>query len=298
MSQDDSPVTIYDRLNQSVTTNLFYYQKKKYMTKKERNIEHEITLVISSKNSNDIADSIAGLNSISGYILRPAENKNIYDIYYDTKDHLLMRSKLSLRIRNIEGAWLCTFKGKSSLADSGGIIRKEIELPWSKDNIKTILIELETKGIYLPNWEKIDQTKIPRKAMALLGLIIIQKRETLRTIRNIVDPNDKNGIILAELAIDRTIYQLQKQEVYHYEIEIEEKNPGNGKLLKQVCNELFKKYKKSALKWRYNKLSIGKALEHLEKEGSIQNIIYPDNNLKPVAYKRIKKYLDQNRTNK
>ena len=111
------------------------------MTKKERNIEHEITLVISSKNSNDIADSIAGLNSISGYILRPAENKNIYDIYYDTKDHLLMRSKLSLRIRNIEGAWLCTFKGKSSLADSGGIIRKEIELPWSKDNIKTILIQ-------------------------------------------------------------------------------------------------------------------------------------------------------------
>lgn len=255
--------------------------------------EHEITLVICSEDPDQIAQSVANLKMISGYPLMRMPDQNILDTYFDTNDKQLMRKKLSLRTRRIDDTWKCTMKGKSEPADSGGILRKEIELPWSVDKFKQIIRKLKVYGIILPEQNIGNQLDDPRKIIQSLPLQIIQERKTTRIIRNVVHPDANSGIILAELAIDKTKYKLKKESIFHYEIEIEEKKPGNSKLLKAICDELLAKHDESLLNWKISKLKTGLVLEQLEKEGVMQHLIFNNNYLTLDGYKAIEQIKKQ-----
>jgi hypothetical protein len=123
-----------------------------------------------------------------------------------------------------------------------------------------------------------------------LRLIIIQNRHTQRRIKNIVTLEDKNNI-LAEMAIEQVIFHIIENDVYHYGIEIEDKDANGSNARTFLINELLSsKYGKMLIKWKYGKISIGIGLEVLLRSNELENKY----NLTNKVYKKIENLIQNN----
>jgi uncharacterized protein YjbK len=240
--------------------------------------ELEAAIVVASDDPKPIVDEFKRLTSIGGYIFLCGSPKNIRDRYFDTSGKDLNSQKLALRIREINGDILLTLKGPS-VPKGTAMQRMEIEEKWSHQAFEHLLEELRSRKIPLPKDASRNDIMEPNatqnQTMSRYGLNVIQDRETYRTIRNVV--SERDGPILAELAIDRVCYHFNEESIIFYEVEIENKVPCDGPaVIGTVATMLLKRYPMAMRRWTYSKLEIGKVIEEMIQDlrkGNLREII-------------------------
>ncbi len=257
--------------------------------------ECEATLIIWSENPPLVARQIASLTSIATYRILPKASETIHDLYLDTRDRQLQRQRLALRVREIGARHWLTLKGPSQPTDWGGVERLEIETLWSKEILTRIIHELMDRGINIPQqYQDFDQA-YPLEVMKNLKLKVVQDRKTHRQVRDVVSMGGENSSLLAELAIDSVFYHFGNQHIRHYEVEIESKVRDGSTVLRTVTESLVATYGLALRRWRHSKLAIGKAIQNMLSEGTLEELLDIDNNLKPVAYDKIDDCLKRSR---
>jgi hypothetical protein len=255
-------------------------------------LESEVALIIRSKKPQVIARQIAGLSSIAKCQLLPRGSEEIHDVYFDTLDDAFQPQKLALRIREGGNETLITLKGPSRQEDGGGVERIEIEGPWSKDMLATIVEQLADWGIEMRPPDQEFDLKDPRDDLINQGLKVVQDRRTHRQARDVVRAGEEDGPKLAELAIDSVVYHFDNHKIRHYEVEIEAKTEEGLRPLKPLIDGLIKMFGGETLrKTEHSKLAVGFALQALLVEGALEGLIDLDGNLKPAAYDKIDEYL-------
>ena len=256
--------------------------------------EIETTLIISSNNPKKEVLQIAGLKRIAKYQLIPLDSQMIHDYYFDTTDHALQSQELALRLREIGASRWITLKGRSKLdAQRISVERLEIEVELSKNALARIIRELTDRRINIQQQSDYFDNQHILNVFINLGLEIIQDRETLREVRNIVAMNEQTGQVLAVLAVDSVVYHFSGQEICHHELEIEAKTEDGHKALKILAEKLIERYKSTLRMWEHSKLATGKAIEKMQSDGALEGLFDVSNNLKPSAYDRIDHYIKQ-----
>jgi uncharacterized protein YjbK len=250
--------------------------------------EVETALVICSAQPRKTVEQVAGLTAIGNYRLLPRSPRMIRDRYFDTPAQDLQ--SLALRLREVDGPYWLTLKGDSQPTDWGGVRRLEIEVGWSREGLTMIINELKDRGVNLRSLRKVDYAR-PLEVLKRLGLKIIQDRENLRIIRDIVRKDDKKGEVLAELAIDSVVYHFSKQNIRFYEVEIESKSKAGAVVVNAVAKSLSVQFGSFLRLWNYGKLTTGKAIEKMLGQGLLKGLLTTDNRLKQSAYDKIARYL-------
>jgi len=264
--------------------------------------EMEATLIICSQDPEEVAQKIVALTEIKNYRLLPQKPKTIHDIYFDKHDpksekgdFILEAKKMALRVREIGATHLITLKGPSKKTDWGGIERPEMERLWCKDAVTSVLKETKHKKLKKLQLSEDFDRKQPRDVMIGLSLKVVQDRETLRQIRNVVALDDDDSPIFGEMAIDSVTYTFGKQKILHYEVELESKMRDGANVVKAVSENLVKMFEPALRRWDYGKLATGKAIEKLLDEGALEGLVDGKNKLKLSAYDKIDEYLKKDK---
>lgn len=262
------------------------------MRSNSRDREYETTLIIWSETPEVITGQIARLTAIENYRLLHQNSQTIHDLYLDMPDHALQTQKLALRVREIDATHVITLKSQSRPVNEwGGVERLEIEVLWSPDALARVIKELIDRGIEVRQQHHEFDYAHPLDVMSSLGLEVIQHRECLRKVRNIVHGGEESSPVLAELAIDYVIYHFSDRQVCHHEVEIEAKRGNGSTAIKIVIERLVEMYRQVLRRWEYGKLATGKAIEKLLSEEALEGLLDSHNNLKPVAYDKVDDYL-------
>jgi hypothetical protein len=186
----------------------------------------------------------------------------------------------------------------------------EIEEKWSHQAFKHVLEELRCRGIevLLPSgassnyileaiaFLKPTSSKVV-SVMSRYGLNVIQDRETNRAIRNVA--SERNGPILAELAIDRVCYHFNDENIVFHEVEIETKFLDDGSdVIGAVGSMLRQRYPETMHRWTHSKLEIGRAIEEIIPDlhkGDFLEIIGDEEDRKPSYLLRAAAFDEINR---
>jgi len=246
--------------------------------------ETELKLIIMHKNPLEIAQKISAQTHLAGYPLNHKDNVFIKDIYFDTPEKSLQQKRFALRIRVQNQQAYVTIKGKTHIQEDGAIRRLEIEKEWSQQSWMEIISLLKAEKI-LP--ESVQPLKFndSHSALSSAGLEPIQERTTDRQIRQVMDRDRKKT--LAELAIDKAIYQLHDKEIMHYEIEIESKATTEENILKNCWIDFQAVYPDCLEIWTINKLELGFLLKEWSKLPEFGKI-KKEHQLSPNEYQVIK----------
>jgi uncharacterized protein YjbK len=251
--------------------------------------ETETTLVVASDNPEIIMSKIGQISALSGYELMPGGTFALNDYYFDNASFELSSRKWALRIRQIgEHSWIAA-KGPSRETRPGILERAEIELAWSAEAFDKLSNLLARHGLLISGLRESGISRGPLEALRNVGFIVIQKRQTVRTIRHV--RSIEKDLILAELALDRVIYHFESRTLLHHEIEIEFKSKEALSAAQFLTQHLFGLFPTELRKWRYGKLVTGRAIEALVGEKSFRESL-GDDHLKPASYILIERYLD------
>ncbi|MCI0475186.1 MAG: CYTH domain-containing protein [Anaerolineales bacterium] len=250
--------------------------------------ETEIALAICADDAARIAKKIAALRALGTYRLEPQKTQKIRDVYFDTRDQLLQKQKLALRIRDLNGKVLIALKGPSHKKANGAQERLEIEAAWSRDALARVVRELDARDIEIEMARRDFARADPMATLARLGFHVVQARTTRRQVRNVVPRDASSKIVHAELAIDAVTFRFGNQRVRLHEIEIESKRAHArlGDLVRHL-ETMFE----PALRLWHGKLATGRAIQALLEKGALQELLDDKNNLTPRALDRISRNL-------
>jgi hypothetical protein len=245
-------------------------------------LESEITLLIVSDDPDRVRASLIAMDRICDYPLVPADPLIIEDVYLDTAVRDLARQSWVLRVRREDRNTLFALKGPARRTEWGGIQRIEIEEPWSSDAPARIMDHLASCGtrIALPPVAAGNVSAV--EALERCGFVILQRRQTRRDRRIILDPGKCDRV--AELVLDRVRYRFSMQEIRHMEIEIEAKDPSGVSLARAAADCLLEIFGQEVRPWDYGKTATGRILETLLDKGELQRLVRPDNYLMPIVY--------------
>ena len=253
----------------------------------------EVEAVLIIKGDVDaVLKELAGLRSILNYRLEPGESKTIHDRYFDTIDRRLRKRGANLRIRELDGSLFISVKSHTRRTLRGATARREIEVPWSKQNLLSLIKDLELEADQaLPERQFSDAD--PLAAMEATGLQLVQDRETRREVRNVSSVR-KPDLVLAELAIDRVTYHIGNYNISIFEVEVEEKAKGSSSVISDVTKALLQAYQPSLQKWSHGKFVTGLAIQRLLETEPADNLLGQDR-LKPEALGTIDRALRSTR---
>ena len=254
------------------------------------NIEAEATLLIRAEDAEAVAGRIAAMTLIAGFALVPREQQDIFDVYLDTANGSLQSQTVALRVRRVNGNRLVTLKGPARAMEWGGVERLEIEMPWSEGALERISGALRERGVTLADGDMRFDAVDALATLASAGLHPIQVRETARTVRDVVE----GDTVLAELAVDATVYHIGDRRVRHHEVEVEAKAEGAGEAIGAVIDGLVTEFGAVLRPWAHGKLQTGKAIEMLQADGALEGFLSEDNRLAPGAYDAIDALLSRN----
>ena len=253
----------------------------------------EVEAVLIIKGDVDaVLKELADLRSILNYRLEPGQSKTIHDRYFDTIDRRLRKRGANLRIREIDGSLFISVKSHTRRTLRGATARREIEVPWSKQNLLSLIKDLELEAdLALPERQFSDAD--PLAAMEATGLQLVQDRETRREVRNVSSVR-KPDLVLAELAIDRVTYHIGNHNISIFEVEVEEKAKGSSSVISDVTKALLQAYQPSLQKWSHGKFVTGLAIQRLLETEPADNLLGQDR-LKPEALGTIDRALRSTR---
>jgi len=253
----------------------------------------EVEAVLIIKGDVDaVLKELAGLRSILNYRLEPGQSKTIHDRYFDTIDRRLRKRGANLRIREMDGSLFISVKSHTRRTLRGATARREIEVPWSKQNLLSLIKDLELEAdLALPERQFSDAD--PLAAMEATGLQLVQDRETRREVRD-VSSERKPDLVLAELAIDRVTYHIGNHNISIFEVEVEEKAKGSSSVISDVTKALLQAYQPSLQKWSHGKFVTGLAIQRLLETEPADNLLGQDR-LKPEALGTIDRALRSTR---
>jgi inorganic triphosphatase YgiF len=256
--------------------------------------ETETTLVVTSENPAIILSEIGEISSISDYQLLPGGTFRLNDHYFDNHSRALSSRKWALRIRQIdEHSWIAA-KGPSRETGPGVLERTELELAWSPEACDKLSDLLARHGLFISGLRESGISEDPLEVLRGVGLILIQERQTVRTVRHV--RSSKKDLILAELTLDRVVYHFQSRSLLHHEIEVEFKSTEAYSAALFLAQYLLGLFPTELRKWRYGKLATGRAIEALIDQESFKESL-SDDYLKPASYVLIERYLDARMTN-
>jgi len=253
----------------------------------------EVEAVLIIKGDVDaVLKELADLRSILNYRLEPGQSKTIHDRYFDTIDRRLRKRGANLRIREIDGSLFISVKSHTRRTLRGATARREIEVPWSKQNLLSRIKDLELEAdLALPERQFSDAD--PLAAMEATGLQLVQDRETRREVRNVSSVR-KPDLVLAELAIDRVTYHIGNHNISIFEVEVEEKARGSSSVISDLTKALLQAYQPSLQKWSHGKFVTGLAIQRLLETEPADNLLGQDR-LKPEALGTIDRALRSTR---
>ncbi len=256
-------------------------------------MEIESTLVIVSRNPEQVADAIARLREIGGFMLRHREHLLLTDSYLDLPGSVLGNARLGLRLRRVSGAagagaqWLLTLKGPTRELD-GARAREEIEHPWSAEALATVVGHIQRSGVSM-TWDGDPTNREPADVLAEIGLRTTQLRDVYRRPRDVL--RGSSSPTLAELVIDSVCYRLPTREIRHHEVEVEVKAPDGDGAMRQVTRALVDEFGPAVKLWRSGKFVTGRAVEQLLRLGRLDHLIDTNGCLEPEAYQVIEDWL-------
>ncbi len=263
--------------------------------RKNNHFEIEETLVINSMNPQIIESQIVKMISLDNYRLLRKKAVLLHDFYLDTIDQKLKQRRLALRLRQVGSEHWITLKGPPKPTDwNSGIKRFEIEERYSIDNMVMIIDELSDQGVDKLSLNHDQNSIYPLETMMGIGMVVVQDRETQRTIRNIYKLDNDSEIVQAEMMVDSVSYHIRNLVFRHREVEIEAKVGDGSTVLPQVVANMVTIYGSSLRIWPYSKLITGLVLEKLLCKGALDENLNTNNNLTPIDYDKIEKFIKHN----
>ncbi len=253
--------------------------------------EFEITLRIDSENPEAVFRKISALKSVGPYTLLPRGDLVMHDRYYDTPDAGLRKKRYALRLRTHGRDRMLCLKGKEKVNAWGGIRRLEIEGPWSEEILEQVIRQA---GV-LHHKEGAFREDDPAGTLEGLSLMVIQSRQTGRTLIDIAAANGDDSTPIGEMALDRVSYEIAGNRFLHYELEVEAKGGGKDDALKGFVTCLQETLPGVLKRWEYNKLITGHALEALVKEGGLSPGERPDDLIPQSWYDSIERRIQSDR---
>jgi adenylate cyclase class IV len=245
--------------------------------------ESEIALIIVN-DADRIRKQLASIRQILEYDLRPKPSRIIYDTYYDTREKFLRERKISLRIRRIGGTLLISTKSDIRRIAGNIIQRREMEQAWSYNSIRLLArnLGLKTPIMSVSKFQSISASR----ALAIMGLDVIQARRTRREARDIVNRGKTPTSILAKLMIDRVTYIFKDIRVEFSEVEVEAGGAKSLPRVREIANVLVSKYQPILQQWFHGKFVTGLAIQRLLKTKVLQTYLVKGE-LGPEAFELI-----------
>jgi inorganic triphosphatase YgiF len=254
--------------------------------------EVELSLVIAADDPESVLRRLARLRDVGPYALHARGSDRIVDRYFDTPDGALQKQGLALRLRTLDGETLIGLKGPRRSASTHTEDRLELERPFSGEAVEEVRRRTGRAGAAAGSTDA-DGADPDAVLEAALGVALIQRRETVRLLRDVADAREVSGPVLAELALDRVHFEVGSREVRHYEIEIEAKRTGRGtSATRAIAEDLVTRHPDELAEWPYGKLPTGRAIEQLLADGKLADL-GPDGALTPRAYEQIRRYLER-----
>ncbi len=248
--------------------------------------EIEAALIILSKDYDQIFNAIDNLITNKGYKTKENGTLIIYDTYFDTKDEILKKNDIALRIRNIDKqVSKITLKILQNTTENYSE-RIEIEDIYSTEILNQIILKINSYlNLNIFNLPLKYYNNDPKLNLINLGFKIILNKQTQRKIFNAV--NKSSNQTEFELVFDTTTYifnnnnKNKNKNITNLELEIESKlsKKNNNTILKDIVREL--RLNHTLFKyWPYNKLLTGKVIEILlDNNELIENKDYDDKNI-------------------
>jgi inorganic triphosphatase YgiF len=238
--------------------------------------EVETAFIILSKDYDQIFNVIDGLISNRGYRTKNNGKQIIHDTYFDTKDEILKKNEVALRIRNInKQVSKITLKILQNTTENYSE-RIEIENIYSIETLNQIILKINSY-LNLPKFKTSlkNYQMDPKLNLINLGFKVIQNRQTHRKIVNAI--NKSSNQTEFEFVFDTTSYTSNdNNNITNIELEIESKLSKNNAILNDFVRDL--KLNQTLFKyWPYNKLLTGKAIEILSNNNELkENKDYDD----------------------
>jgi len=253
--------------------------------------EAEVKLLIVSDNSARLADEIASLTHLDGYILISRDEEHLYDTYWDRTDGKLGNERVAMRLRRTDTETLVTLKGPTKKALDGTDVRMEIEELWSPAAFDTIRILLGNSDLW-PIGAKFDAYRNdPFESLRNAGFVIVQRRETSRLPRDLIV---ENGHLpqtrIAELVIDTTVFQVGLASVLNREVEVESKGPGGREAVNRASHTLLNLYPESLKRSKHSKIAMGKAIDAIINKLRSEDGVTSDGSLSAMGHRLIDEY--------
>ena len=238
--------------------------------------EVETSFIILSKDYDQIFNVIERLISSKGYRIKKNGIQIIHDTYFDTKDEILKKNEIALRIRDIDKqVSKITLKILQNTTENYSE-RMEIENIYSKETLNQIILKINSY-LNLPLLEiSLECYEIdPKLNLINLGFKVIQNRQTHRKIINAI--NKSSNQTEFEFVFDTTSYiSNNNNNIINIELEIESKLSKNNAILDDFVRDL-KLYQTLFKYWPYNKLLTGEAIEILSDNNELkENKDYDD----------------------
>lgn len=239
--------------------------------------EVETALIILSKDYDQLFNVIDELISRKGYRTKKNGIQVIHDTYFDTKDEILQKNEIALRIRIIdEQVSKITLKILQNTTENYSE-RIEIEDIYSTEMLNQIILKIKSYlNLNIFNFPLKYYNNDPKLNLINLGFKKILNKQTQRKIFNAV--NKSSNQTEFEFVFDTTTYIFDNNNITNLELEIESKlsKKNNNTILKDIVREL--RLNHTLFKyWPYNKLLTGKVIEILlDNNELIKNKDYDD----------------------
>jgi uncharacterized protein YjbK len=253
---------------------LIKYILTKYTNKQLSEVE--TALIILSKDYDQLFNVIDELISRQGYRTKKNGIQIIHDTYFDTKDEILQKNEIALRIRIIdEQVSKITLKILQNTTENYSE-RIEIEDIYSTEMLNQIILKINSYlNLNIFNFPLKYYNNDPKLNLINLGFKKILNKQTQRKIFDAV--NKSSNQTEFEFMFDTITYIFDNNNITNVELEIESKLSKNNKtILKDFVKEL--RLNQNLFKyWPYNKLLTGKVIEILlDNNELIKNKDYDD----------------------
>jgi len=257
--------------------------------------ETEAALLVLAGDPVPVLRRLRNLRALGPFSLVPRPLSVIEDRYWDTKDHILGRKQLALRVREYDGDPWITAKGPSKRTVGRKTVERfEVEMPWQRSVVRKKLVPL------LENFGVLDASALEhgtwpthRRAMTKMGLFPIQRRMTRRWPRDVFRSGRQSKAPLAEMAIDVVTYRIGSLSPKFAEVEIEMKGVPRRDAVEQFISLLLSQEGVTLMPLRAPKLAIGRALTSFALNGELAPKLGPHGWLTQNSFRAIRQALSR-----